>query len=75
MSASSASRLMVRSGWAIGTRSSRSMNASIVICAFRRPRIRSSSLAAGFMVRSGHARPVGGVGTLDRSSHPAHSRC
>ena len=43
--ARSVKRLMVRKGWCGGTRSSRSTNANMLACGFRRPRILATSTA------------------------------
>src|SRR5205085_4488588 len=56
--ARSAKRLIVRSGWWGGTRSSRSTNANMLACGFRRPRILTAPLSmAASTVAAGGDRP------------------
>src|SRR5436309_7744337 len=55
--ASSARRLMVRSGWSSGTRVSMSMNASMLTCGSCSPRIPTTSLRDGSTVSGAPISP------------------
>src|SRR5205807_10300683 len=55
--ASSARRLMVRSGWSSGTRVSMSMNASMLTCGSCSPRIPTTSLQDGSTVSGAPISP------------------